>query len=54
MKNSPVTWNVSSNENPVYPMGPPHWSSKFGDVNVKDFAIQISTTKKFKDTKAHW
>ncbi|CAB4013488.1 Hypothetical predicted protein [Paramuricea clavata] len=54
MKESPVTWNVPSNESPVDPLGPPHWSSKFGDVNVQDFAIQISTTKNFEDTKAHW
>ncbi|CAB3999647.1 Hypothetical predicted protein [Paramuricea clavata] len=54
MKNSPVTWNLPSNEKPVDPMGPPHWSSKFGDVNIEDVAIQISTTKNFEDTKAHW
>jgi hypothetical protein len=54
MKNSPVTWSVPSNSNPVNPLGPPHWSSKFGYVNVQDFAIQISTTKNFEDTKAHW
>jgi hypothetical protein len=54
MKESPVTWNVPTNEDPVDPSGPPHWSSKFGDVTVHDFAIQISTTKDFEDTKAHW
>ena len=54
MKNSPMTWNVPSNGNPVDPMGPPHWSSRFGDVDVQDFAVQISTTKNFENTKAHW
>ena len=54
MKENPVTWDVPSNEKPVDPFGPPHWSSKFGDVSVQDFAIQISTTKNFEDTKAHW
>ena len=54
MKNSPVTWNIPSNDTPVDPMGPPHWSSVFGDINVQDFAIQISTSENFEDTKAHW
>ena len=54
MKESPVTWDVPSNEKPVDPFGPPHWSSKFADVSVQDFAIQISHTKNFEDTKAHW
>ena len=54
MTNNPMSWNVSSNSSPVNPIGPPHWSSKYGDANVLDFAIQISTTKNFADTKAHW
>lgn len=54
MKDSPVTWNVPSNESPVDPTGHPHWSSKFGDVQVQDFAIQISTKENFENTKAHW
>ena len=54
MKDSPVIWNVPSNENPVDPFENPHWSSKFGDVKVQDFAVQISTTKKFDNTIAHW
>ncbi|XP_028392647.1 uncharacterized protein LOC114517187 [Dendronephthya gigantea] len=54
MKDSPVTWNVSTNQSPVHPTRYPHWSSNFGDVKVQDFAIQISTTKNFEDTKAHW
>ncbi|CAB3999648.1 Hypothetical predicted protein [Paramuricea clavata] len=54
MNNSPVTRNVPSNEKPVDPLGPPHWSSKFGDVNVQDIAIQISTSKDFEGKEAHW
>ena len=54
MKNKPMIWNVPSNEKPVDPVGHPHWSSEFGDISVQDFAVQISTTKSFEDTKAHW
>ena len=54
MKNKPTIWNVPSNEKTVAPLGPPHWSSKFGDINVQEFAVQISTRKNSKDTKAHW
>ncbi|XP_028392188.1 uncharacterized protein LOC114516806 [Dendronephthya gigantea] len=54
MKNNSVTWNVSTNENLVDPLGPPHWSIMFADVNIRDFAIQISTTENFEDTKAYW
>jgi hypothetical protein len=54
MKNSPVTWNVPFNGKTVHPNGPPHWSNKFGNFEVLDFAVQISTNKNFEATRAHW
>lgn len=54
LKKSPAIWGVPSNGDPVDPFGFPHWSSKFGDVSVQDFAVQISTSSNFEDTKAHW
>ncbi|XP_028416962.1 uncharacterized protein LOC114541174 [Dendronephthya gigantea] len=30
------------------------WSSAFGDQEILDFRVQISTTKNFRDTRAHW
>lgn len=54
MKDSPVSWTVSSSSAPVDPQGPPHWSSVFGDVKILDFGIQVSTNSGFEKTKAHW
>jgi hypothetical protein len=54
MKNSSVTWNVPFNGKIVHPNGPPHWSNKFGNFEVLDFAVQISTNKNFEATRAHW
>ena len=54
MKSSPVTWDVPFNGKTVDPNGPPHWSSKFGNFEVLDFAVQISTNKNFEGTRAHW
>jgi hypothetical protein len=54
-KDSPVTWTVPSNPTPVDPKGLPHWSSEFGDLEVLDFAIQISVNSDVtKGTQAHW
>lgn len=53
-KDSPVTWTVPSSRTPVDPNGPAHFSSLFGNFKVEDFAIQISTSKGFDGTKAHW
>jgi hypothetical protein len=53
-KDDPVTWTVPSSNETVYPQGTPHWSSIFGDMNMLDIRIQISTTSRFEDTKADW
>ena len=53
-KNNSITWTVPSNDNPVEPLGFPHWSSALGDAPVQDFRVQMSTGKDFKQTKAHW
>jgi hypothetical protein len=53
-KDDPVTWTVPSSNETVDPHGKPHWSSIFGKVKMLDIRFQISTTSKFKDTKAHW
>ena len=54
MKSSPVLWDVPFNGKTVDPNGPPHWSSKFGNVEVLDFAVQVSNSKNFNGTRAHW
>jgi hypothetical protein len=52
--NNTVTWNVPSNKKTVEPFGHPHWSSEFGDVDVLDLRIQVSSDNHFENTKAHW
>jgi hypothetical protein len=54
MKDSPVSWTVPSDATPVGPQGPPHWSSKLGDVEVLDFRVQVSEDQSFEETKADW
>ena len=54
MKDSPLSWTVPSNSTPVNPKGPPHWSSKLGDIQVLDFGVQFSSDNTFERTKAHW
>ena len=54
MTDSPVTWTMPSNSTPVNPKGPPHWSSKLGDIQILDFRVQFSSDDTFKGTKAHW
>jgi hypothetical protein len=54
MKDSPVSWTVPSDATPVGPQGPPHWSSKLGDVEVLDFRVQFSEDESFEETKADW
>ena len=49
-----ITWSVPSNNLTVDPFGKPHWTSVLGDVPVLDFRVQMSTTKTFAQTKAHW
>ena len=53
-KDTPVTWTVPSSTAPVDPNGVAHFSSVFGKFKVQDFAIQVSTSKSFEGTKAHW
>ena len=53
-KNSPVSWTLPSNPKIVSPQGHPHWSSKFGNVQMLEFRIQVSTTNNFNDSKADW
>ena len=53
-QNSSDIWTVPSSLTPVDPHGPAQISSSFGKFNVEDFAVQVSTSESFKDTKAHW
>ena len=53
-KTSAVTWTVPSNNYPVGPFGPPHWSSDLGDAPTLDFRVQMATSEEFEKTKAHW
>ena len=53
-QNSSVTWDVPSTNETVDPNGLPHWSSVLGDTSILDIRIQVSSSKKFKDTKADW
>ena len=52
--NNTVTWDVPSSNKTVEPFGPSLWSSKFGDVSVLDFRIQLASDDDFESTKAHW
>ena len=54
VKDTPETWAIPSNSSFIHPHGLPGWSSAFGDEDVLDFRIQISTSKDFDDTRAHW
>ena len=54
VKDTPETWAIPSNSSFIHPHGSPGWSSAFGDEDVLDFRIQISTSKDFDDTRAHW
>ena len=54
VKNTPETWAIPSKASFIHPRGKPMWSSAFGDREVLDFRVQISTTKDFHDTRAHW
>ncbi|CAB3994196.1 Hypothetical predicted protein [Paramuricea clavata] len=54
VKDTPETWAIPSNSSLVHPHGLARWSSAFGEKNVLDFRVQISTSKDFHDTRAHW
>ena len=53
-KNTPKTWAIPSGISFIDPRGPAGWSSAFGDKNVLDFRVQISTSNDFRHTSAHW
>ena len=52
--NSYVTWDVPSDLSLVIPSDTKHWSAVFGNMDVLDFRIQLSTSKRFVDTKSDW
>ncbi len=54
VKNTPETWAIPSSYSFVHPQGLAKWSSAFGEKNMLDFRVQISTSKDFQDTRAHW
>jgi hypothetical protein len=51
---SPVSWRLSSNPEPVSPFENPHWSSLFGDMKITEFRVQVSTSPHMNDTRADW
>ena len=51
---SPITWELSSNTDPVSPFKSPHWSSLFGDIKITEFRVQVSTSANMNDTRADW
>jgi hypothetical protein len=51
---TPISWKLSSNSDPVSPFTKPHWSSSFGNIKVTEFRVQISTSPDMNDTKADW
>lgn len=53
-KETPETWTVPSNADPLHPYGSPHWLSSVGDAPMMDFRIQVATSDNLKATKAHW
>ncbi|XP_028411772.1 uncharacterized protein LOC114534516 [Dendronephthya gigantea] len=54
VKDTPKTWAIPSNASFIHPHGEPMWSSAFGEQEILDFRVQISTSKDFRDTRAHW
>ena len=54
VKDTPNTLIIPSGTSFVDPRGPAAWSSAFGDKNVLDFRVQISKSKDFRHTRAHW
>ncbi|XP_028411771.1 uncharacterized protein LOC114534515 [Dendronephthya gigantea] len=54
VKDTPETWAIPSKASFIHPHGKPMWSSAFGDQEILDFRVQISTSKNFRDTRAHW
>ena len=53
-QNNSNLWTIPSSSTPVDPHGPAQFSSLFGKFDVQDFAVQVSTSQSFKETKAHW
>ena len=53
-QNSSVTWKVPSTNKTVDPFGSPRWSSILGHAPILEIRVQVSSSREFKDTKAHW
>ena len=53
-QDNPSSWNVSFTTTTVTPNGPPQWSANFGNLTIREFAVQVSTTSDFEGTRVHW
>ncbi|XP_028396090.1 uncharacterized protein LOC114520085 [Dendronephthya gigantea] len=50
-----IAWDIPSKDEPVHPLSDElFWTSQLGDAPILDFRIQLSTSKHFNGTKAHW
>ena len=54
VQDSPVSWDVPSEPKFVHPLDSRRWSSLFGNMLIKDFRVQISTSRSFSNVKADW
>ena len=54
VQDTPKTWSIPFGTSFIDPNGPARWSSAFGEKEVLDFRVQISTSKNFDATRAHW
>ena len=54
VQNSFVSWDIPSEDKLVHPLDSRRWSSLFGNMLIKDFRVQISTSKSFSNAKADW
>lgn len=50
-----IAWDIPSKDKTVDPhTNELFWTSQLGDAPILDFRIQLSTSKFFNGTKAHW
>ena len=54
VQDSPITWDVPSYPKLIKPLDTRCWSSSFGNMFIQEFRIQVSISKSFYNTKAHW
>ncbi|XP_046857622.1 uncharacterized protein LOC124451035 [Xenia sp. Carnegie-2017] len=54
VQDSPITWDVPSYPKLIKPLDTRRWSSSFGNMFIQEFRIQVSISKSFDNTKAHW